>query len=45
MRILVRFSPPSMTAEQYETILERLYRDSIHPDPGLEPELCFGSGD
>ena len=45
MSILVRFSPPSMTAEQYDTILERLYRDGIHPDPGLELELCFGSGD
>ena len=45
MSISVRFSPPSMTAEQYDTILERLYRDGIHLDPGLELELCFGSGD
>ena len=36
MSILVRFSPPSITAEQYDIILESLYRDGIHPDPGLE---------
>ena len=34
-----------MTAEQYYTILKRLYMDRIHPNPGLELELCFGSGD
>ena len=45
MSILVRFSPPSMTAEQYDTIVERLYKEGIHPDPGLELELCFGTGD
>ena len=38
MSILVRFSPPSMTAEQYDTILERLYKEGIHPDPGFELE-------
>ena len=45
MSILVRFSPPSMTAGQYDSIVERLYKEGIHPDPGLELELCFGSGD
>ena len=45
MSILVRFSPPSMTAEQYDTIVERLYKEGVHPDPGLELELCFGTGD
>ena len=45
MSILVRFSPPSMTAEQYDSIVERLYKEGVHPDPGLELELCFGSGD
>ena len=44
MSILVRFSPPSMTAEQYDTIVERLYKEGVHPDPGLELELCFGTG-
>jgi len=45
MSILVRFSPPSMTAEQYDKIVERLWKEGVHPDPGLELELCFGSGD
>ena len=45
MSILVRFSPPSMTAEQYDAILARLYEEGIHPAEGLELEICFGSGD
>ena len=45
MSILVRFSPPSMTAEQYVAILARLYEEGIHPAEGLELEVCFGSGD
>jgi len=36
MSILVRFSPPSMTADQYDAILESLYKECVHPDPGLE---------
>ena len=42
MIVLLRFSPPSMTAKQCDTILERLYKEVVHPDPGLELELCFG---
>ena len=34
-----------MTAEQYDSIVERLYKEGVHPDPGLELELSFGSGD
>lgn len=34
-----------MTAEQYDAIVERLYKESVHPYPELELELCFGSGD
>ena len=45
MSVLVRFSPPSMTAEQYDAILARLYEEGIHPAEGLELEVCFGSGD
>ena len=45
MSILVRFSPPSMTAEQYDAILARLYEEGIHPAEGLELEVCFGIGD
>ena len=45
MSVLLRFSPPSMTAEQYDSIVERLYKEGVHPDPGFELELSFGSGD
>ena len=45
MSILVRFSPPSLTAEQYDAVLARLYEEGIQPAPGLELEVCFGSGD
>ena len=41
MSILVRFSPPSMTAEQYDAIVERLYKEGVHPDPGLELDFRF----
>ena len=45
MSILARFSPPSMTADQYDAIVTRLYKEGIHPADGLELEVCFGSGD
>ena len=42
MSILLRFTPPTMTAQKYDTILEKLYKEGIHPVPGLKLELCFG---
>ena len=45
MSILGRFSPPSMTAAQYDAIVARLYEEGIQTAPGLELEVCFGSGD
>ena len=45
MSVLVRFAPPSMTADQYAAIVNRLYDEGIHPADGLELEVCFGSGD
>ena len=45
MSILVRFSPPSLTTEQYDAVLARLYEEGIQPAPGLELEVCFGTGD
>ena len=45
MSVLVRFAPPSMTADQYDVIVARLYKEGIHPADGLELEVCFGSGD
>ena len=45
MSILATFSPPSMTAEQYDQIVERLYDEGIQPAPGLNTEIAYGSGD
>ena len=45
MSVLIRFSPPSLTAEQYDAVLARLYKEGIQPAPGLELEVCYGSGD
>ena len=36
MSVLARFSPPSLTAEQYDAVLARLYEEGIQPAPGLE---------
>ena len=45
MSVLIRFSPPSLTSETYDAVVARLYEEGIHPAPGLELEVCFGSGD
>ena len=45
MSVLIRFSPPSLTAEQYDAVVARLYKEGIQPAPGLELEVCYGSGD
>ena len=34
-----------MMSEQYDAILARLYEEGIQPAPGLELEVCYGSGD
>jgi hypothetical protein len=44
MSVLVRFSAPSMTAAQYDAIVARCYEEGVHPAPGLELEVYFGSG-
>ncbi|HEV8103197.1 MAG TPA: hypothetical protein VGP69_05620 [Gaiellaceae bacterium] len=43
--LLVRFSPPSLKAEQYDHVVRRLNEEGISPADGLDYELCFGSGD
>ena len=43
MSILVRFLTPSMTAEQYDAVVERMYKEVFHPEPELKLRLCFGS--
>ena len=45
MSLLIRFSPPSLTAEQYDNVVRRLNEEGISPADGLDYEICFGSGD
>ena len=45
MSLLVRFAPPSLTAQQYDHVVRRLEEEGISPAEGLDYELCFGSGD
>jgi hypothetical protein len=45
LSLLIRFSPPSLTAEQYDTVVRRLTDEGILPADGLNYEVCFGSGD
>ena len=42
MSVLVRFSPPALTAEQYDDAVRRLYEDGVFPAAGLDYEICFG---
>jgi quinol monooxygenase YgiN len=44
MSIVVRYNPPSLTAEQYD-LADRLLREAgVEPLPeGLEYHVCFGS--
>ena len=34
-----------MTAAQYDVIFAWFYEEGVHPAPGLELEVCFGSGE
>jgi hypothetical protein len=43
--LVIRFSPPSLTAEQYDDVVRRLNETGVFPADGLDYELCFGSGD
>ena len=45
MSLVIRFSPPSLTAEQYDSVVRRLNEEGVFPADGLDYELCFGSGD
>lgn len=42
MSVLIRFSPPSLTAEQYDAAVRRLTADKVLPADGLDYEICFG---
>lgn len=44
MSILVRFTPPSLTAEKYDESVRKLEEAGGWPSPdGLELHVCFGS--
>ena len=45
MSLLIRFAPPSLTAEQYDNAVRRLNEEGVFPADGLDYEICFGSGD
>jgi hypothetical protein len=41
--VLIRFSPPSLTANQYDEAVRRLTEDGVFPAEGLDYEICYGS--
>jgi hypothetical protein len=45
MSLVVRFSPDSLTSDQYDHVVRRLEEEHISPADGLDYEVCFGSGD
>jgi len=45
MSLVVRFSPESLTSDQYDRVVHRLEEENISPADGLDHEVCFGSGD
>jgi len=45
MSLVVRFSPESLTSDQYDHVVRRLNEENISPADGLDYEVCFGSGD
>ena len=45
MSLLIRFAPPSLTADQYDSAVRRLNEEGVLPADGLDYEICFGSGD
>lgn len=42
MSVLIRFSPPSLTAAQYDEAVHRLTEQGVFPAAGLDYEICFG---
>jgi hypothetical protein len=41
--LVIRFAPPSLTAQQYDEVVRRLTEAGVFPADGLDYELCFGS--
>ena len=43
MSVLIRFTPVSVTAQQYDETIRRLEEAADFPPEGLEYHVCFGS--
>jgi hypothetical protein len=43
--LVIRFTPPSLSAEQYDEVVRRLKEQGVFPAEGLDYELCFGPDD
>lgn len=43
MSVLVRFTPPSLTADKYDEVIRRLEQGGDWPADGLDLHVCFGS--
>ncbi len=43
MSVLVRFSPASLTAEQYDETIRTLQGNGQWPPDGLDVHVCFGT--
>ena len=43
MSVVIRFAPPSMTAQQYDEAVRRLDEVGDWPPDGLDYHVCFGT--
>ena len=43
MSMLVRFNPPSLTAQQYDETIQKLEDQGDFPPDGLDLHVCFGT--
>ncbi len=43
MSILIRFTPASLTAEQYDSTIRTLEQAGDFPPDGMDLHVCFGS--
>lgn len=43
MSVLIRFTPASLTAAQYEESVRKLEDAGVFPPDGLDYHVCFGS--
>ncbi len=45
MSLVIRFAPPSMTAEKYDEARRRLEEAGYWPPDGMDYHVCFGADD